>query len=212
MEVIMNTVNRNKSRKVKVVKTKFSEENYWKGRKNRALHQLSRADNESDHDDFLLPEKRLNRWDIHRKANNEKEEALLRTKEWGEAKWSLVSDPPHLGAGWEAPKEQWVQEYRPESKLGWGQWVQEYRPASELGWDLDDLPMPTLERCPTADLPTLAEYPTIGNIQDYWTTDPLLQEYYDNGNFLSLMNLMREVLTPTTYDIYENGTWTTHTL
>jgi len=93
-----NSINSRKSRKVKVVKMKFETENYWKGRKNRALQQLSRSDNECDHEDFLLPEKRLNRWDIHKKLTNEKENKKI----WCEAKWKLKSNPPHLGDGWES--------------------------------------------------------------------------------------------------------------
>ncbi len=68
-------INTCKSRKITIIKDKFAEENYWKSRKNRALHQLSRADNEADHDDFLLPEKHLNRWEIHHKLNQEKAKA-----------------------------------------------------------------------------------------------------------------------------------------
>ena len=85
-------INSRKSRKIRIINDKFTKENYWKGRKNRVLHQLSRANNESDHDEFLLPETRLTRWDIHRKLNNEK----VDKETWKKAADKLISDPPHL--------------------------------------------------------------------------------------------------------------------
>ena len=76
---------------------KFVKENYWKGRKNRALHQLSRAENEVDHDDFQLPEVRKTRWELHRVMNNKREDQ----KKWHEAAFQLKTNPPHLGLGWQ---------------------------------------------------------------------------------------------------------------
>jgi hypothetical protein len=48
-------------------KTKFETEKYWKSRKNRALQQQSRRENEVDHEDFLLPDPKLSKWDIARR-------------------------------------------------------------------------------------------------------------------------------------------------
>ena len=47
-------------------KDKFATEKYWKGRKNRALQQLSRKENAVDHEEFLLPEPPICRWDTQK--------------------------------------------------------------------------------------------------------------------------------------------------
>jgi hypothetical protein len=47
-------------------KDKFATEKYWKTRKNKELHQLSRQENEVDHEEFLLPERNVSRWDIQK--------------------------------------------------------------------------------------------------------------------------------------------------
>lgn len=86
-------MSRNQTRQPK----KFAKENYWKGRKNRALHQLSRFENEADLEDFQLPEVRKTRWDLHRIMNNKKEDQ----KKWHEAVFKLKTNPPHLGLGWQ---------------------------------------------------------------------------------------------------------------
>jgi hypothetical protein len=89
-------------------KTKFETEKYWKSRKNRALHQLSREENEVDHEDFLVPTKRKSRWDV---ANAIREEESVRAwNAWSEAEekdavrrwneWNASVEIPY-GAGWE---------------------------------------------------------------------------------------------------------------
>jgi len=82
-----------------VKSTKFEKENYWKGRKNRVLHQLSREIQETDQDDFLLPEPKANRWDIYRTSNLIKINKAI----WHEAGRQLAECPPHLGLGWGKP-------------------------------------------------------------------------------------------------------------
>ncbi len=79
-----------------VKSTKFEKENYWKGRKNRALQQLSRETHESDQDDFLLPEPNVNRWEVYRAANLKQIDKAI----WHEAGRQLAECPPHLGLGW----------------------------------------------------------------------------------------------------------------
>jgi len=79
-----------------VKSTKFKEENYWKGRKNRALHQLSREIQETDQDDFLLPEPPVNRWEVYRETNLKQLDKAM----WHEAGRQLAECSPHLGLGW----------------------------------------------------------------------------------------------------------------
>lgn len=102
MELIRKPVNTRKGKRfhTAVVKsTKFEKENYWKGRKNRVLHQLSRELNETDQDDFLLPEARVNRWDVYREINLKQLDKAI----WHEAGRQLAECPPHLGLGWGNP-------------------------------------------------------------------------------------------------------------
>jgi hypothetical protein len=88
-------INTRKSRRTVTAKDTFTEEKYWKSRKNRVLHQLSRSDNEADHDEFLLPEKRLTRWDIRMLHTNAEQDKA----EWHASADKLV--PAQLGAGWD---------------------------------------------------------------------------------------------------------------
>ena len=76
-------------------KTKFATETYWKIRKNRALHQQSRAENEVDHADFLLPAPRMTKWETVNVDLTEKpmeEQDMFRTEEYSDLIHELVKD------------------------------------------------------------------------------------------------------------------------
>jgi hypothetical protein len=78
-----------------VHKPKFATEMYWKSRKNRAFQQQSRFENEVDHEDFLLPEPVVSKWDVARqnalRIEQEKNEFALKMFEmWDTMRPELI--------------------------------------------------------------------------------------------------------------------------
>jgi len=99
--LIRKSVNRIKGkcfRSTAVKPAKFGKENYWKGRKNRALQKLSRETYYADPDEFLLPGAAVNRWDMFHKEAIKRENLAI----WHEAGRQMAQlgqiDP--LGPGW----------------------------------------------------------------------------------------------------------------
>jgi hypothetical protein len=77
---------------------KFAESEYWKRRKNRALQQQSRDENEVDHDEFAVPEPRGSKWTILAEANQELLNKQDQVREWNEY---VETEDLSYGGGWE---------------------------------------------------------------------------------------------------------------